>query len=60
MSNAVALHAGFEPFATLTTAHPRLMADAAAIARVKQAIAGDPTGKALYDYVIRHAEEIIP
>jgi len=59
-SSAVAAQAGFDPFSTLVQTHPRLMADPAAIARVKQAITGNPDGKAQYDYVIKHAEELIP
>ena len=59
-SSAATAQAGFDPFATLVKTHPRLMADPSAIAHVKQAIAGDPDGKKLYDYVIRHADELIP
>ena len=59
-SSAVVAQAGFDPFATLVQTHPRLMADAAAIARVKQAIAGNPDGQTQYDYVIKHADELIP
>lgn len=47
-----------DPFHGLATGRPRLMADAAAIARVKAAIAGNPDGEKMRDKIIEQANDI--
>lgn len=47
-----------DPFRGLVATRPRLMADAAAIARVKAAIAGNPAGEKMRDKIIEQANDI--
>ena len=47
-----------DPFRNLAEARPRLMANAAAVARVKAAIAGNPAGEKMRDKIIEQANDI--